>query len=281
MNSQNLRIIDANLDRATEGLRVLEDIARFTLDDINLSARLKAMRHAIHQSFPHQTVDLISARDSAGDIGRKVEHQKEPASHLADTVVANARRVEQSLRVLEEISRVPGICQNGLVFEEARYAIYAIEKEILSRLNRSAKAERLKFYKIAQNQAQLSQAVEAGAQAIQLERGTLAPNHFYDLVQESKTRCAENDVLLIVEDSVDIALAANVDGVALDEFSLPISVVRKLLKIDRLIGYAAKSPEEAVQAQSCGADYILCPEVLNLEISTAVNIPVVSPVHED
>ena len=61
---ETLRIIDANLNRAAEGLRVLEDIARLGLNDASLSERLKTLRHELtqHRSGPPRGADSGARR---------------------------------------------------------------------------------------------------------------------------------------------------------------------------------------------------------------------------
>jgi len=68
-SSQTFRIIDASLNRAAEGLRFLEDTARFVLNDAALTEQLKTIRHEIITGdWPfHQ--QLIQSRDSQGDVG--------------------------------------------------------------------------------------------------------------------------------------------------------------------------------------------------------------------
>ena len=101
-----LRLVDANLDRLGEGLRVLEDVSRFLLNDAVLSKRLKTLRHSLVKNLGPLEQDLLSARRVAEDVGAPTEkrvalqHQDLPA-----LVMANSRRVQESLRVLEEFSR--------------------------------------------------------------------------------------------------------------------------------------------------------------------------------
>ena len=105
-----LRIIDANLNRASEGLRVLEDVARLVLDDAAISAQLKALRHGLVRTSPGFQRALIQSRDAAGDVGRATTVAGEDeARDLQSLVVANARRVQESLRVLEELAKLVGI----------------------------------------------------------------------------------------------------------------------------------------------------------------------------
>jgi thiamine-phosphate pyrophosphorylase len=281
MDNQTLRIIDANLDRATEGLRVLEDTARFVLDNITISRRVKEIRHSIHQSFPDISINLISARDTISDVGRRVEHQKEGASNFIDTVIANARRVEQSLRVLEELSRLPDSMTKSYIFEHCRYSMYEIEKELVSHLSRNDKCARLGSYVVVSNETEFSKVIERKPAAIQIEQGTLTQREFHTFAERSRESSLADNILLIIEGNPGITVSSKADGIALDEYSLPISVVRGLLKIDQVIGYAAKSPEEAIQAESCGADYIMCHESLKQAISLRVKIPVISPFRED
>jgi thiamine-phosphate pyrophosphorylase len=277
MNDQTLRIVDANLARATEGLRVLEDIARFVLDSTSISRSLKELRHSLHQAFPDVSINLISARDSASDVGRLVEYEKEPAINLADTVIANARRVEQSLRVLEETSRLPDSLAKAAIFEEARYSMYELEKELVSLLSRACKCLKLGSYYVVENETQFSDAIERKVTALQFVPGILTQREYYDLAKDFRERCTSNAILLIIGGRLGIAIASDADGIVLDENSLPISAARDILKIDQLIGYSAKSLEEAIQAESRGADYILCPKTLKEAISSEVKIPVIAP----
>jgi thiamine-phosphate pyrophosphorylase len=280
MDNQTLRIIDANLDRATEGLRVLEDTARFVLDNIAISRSVKEIRHNIHQAFPDISINLISARDTTCDVGRRVEHQKEGANNFIDTVIANARRVEQSLRVLEELSRLPDSTTKSDIFEHCRYSMYEIEKELVSRLSRNDKRARLGSYVVVNSETEFSKVIERKPTAIQIGQGVLTQRKFHNFAECSRERSRADNILLIIEENPGITVSSKADGIALDEYSIPISVVRGLLKIDQVIGYAAKSPEEAIQAESCGADYIICPKSLKQAIVTEVKIPVISPVRE-
>ena len=275
---QTLRIIDANLDRATEGLRVLEDVARFVLDFAQLAMRLKELRHRLHDAFPEFTVQLISSRDSAGDVGRATEASREPAADLVGTVVANARRIEQSLRVLEELSRLPDAIVGSTFFEEARFSVYDIEKELVSKLSRRDKVARLAGrYEMVESEEELSIAFQHRAATIQLNPGLYSRRELWRTAEDFRDYCEKSDTLFIIKEHVDIALAVNADGVFIDGNSLPVSVVRELLDIDQLIGYAACSPEEALGAQEAGADFIRCPEYLRHDLIGIVNIPVITP----
>ena len=135
MTNQTLRIIDANLNRIGEGLRVLEDIARLLLDDAGLSQQLKDMRHEMVKVDLPLEQRFLQARDSAGDVGINLEVSgEEKYKEIPETVVANARRVQEAMRVMEELAKTPGIPLESDKFKQARFNLYAIEKTLFSRL---------------------------------------------------------------------------------------------------------------------------------------------------
>jgi len=132
---QTLRIVDANLNRIGEGLRVLEDIARLLLDDAGLSQQLKDMRHRMVKVGGALQQQLLQARNSAGDVGADLKVEGEDKQRdLPATVMANARRVQEAMRVMEELAKLPGVNLDGEKFKQARFKLYTIEKELLVRL---------------------------------------------------------------------------------------------------------------------------------------------------
>jgi len=135
-----LRIADANFNRIGEGLRFLEEIARLGLNDPTLTRTLKDLRHELLRNSAVLNRQLVGARDAAGDVGAEIEEDKE--RDLTGAVAANARRVQQSLRVMEELSKLPDI--TGLdpeKFKRARFALYTVEKELLEGLAKTGNGE--------------------------------------------------------------------------------------------------------------------------------------------
>ncbi len=142
LSSQTLRIIDANLNRIGEGLRVLEDIARLLLDDADLSQQLKDMRHEMVKVDLSLEQQFLQARNSEGDVGIYLEASNQKKyKELSTTVVANARRVQEAMRVLEELAKNPGAPLESDKFKRARFALYTIEKELFSKLMQWDKAK--------------------------------------------------------------------------------------------------------------------------------------------
>ena len=125
------RVIDANINRVKEGLRVCEEITRFILDNHNLTAEFKKIRHrtdAILKYLPRNT-ELIKKRQSLTDIGRKIYVNELKRRNYRDIFFANIQRVKESMRVLEEFTKL--INKNIAVrFKGLRYDIYEVEKKV-------------------------------------------------------------------------------------------------------------------------------------------------------
>jgi len=265
---QTLRIIDASLNRIGEGLRFLEEIARFTLGDTDLTQRLKTLRHDLLITDTAFQKQLIQYRDASDDVGADLEVPGEEKSKGLDTLLmANARRVQESLRTLEELAKSTGSTGelDTDIFRQARFSIYTIEQELLSRVLRQDKLKRLAgLYVIVDTQMLqgrihldvAAQAIRGGARAIQLRDKVQSKKQILPVARELKALCAEHGVLFIINDYLDIALAAGADGLHLGQDDLPVKEARRLLPIDSIVGCSTTNVEQAVEAQTEGADYV-------------------------
>jgi len=103
----------------------------------------------------------------------------------------------------------------------------------------------------------LQQVLTAGTPAIQLRERDLSARELVTLAQEVKTVTASRGAQLLINDRIDVALAFEGVGVHLRSNSLPVTVARQMVGTQRLLGISAHSVEEAVQAASQGADYIV------------------------
>lgn len=132
------RVLDANGNRAREGLRVVEDILRFCLDDSRLSASTRALRHSIGRSIESMVPrrSLLDGRDSEGDVGAKRWKAGRGRSRISDLLVANLRRAQESARVIEEFSRLLGKPAETRRLQSIRYALYTLEVKSLALLER-------------------------------------------------------------------------------------------------------------------------------------------------
>ena len=102
----------------------------------------------------------------------------------------------------------------------------------------------------------VEQAIEGGASIVQLREKNCSSREFYELALRVKKITQPKGVPLIINDRIDICLAADADGVHLGQSDIPCRTAREILGNDKIIGVSAALPEEAVQAQNDGADYL-------------------------
>ncbi|MBI3617351.1 MAG: thiamine-phosphate pyrophosphorylase [Candidatus Omnitrophica bacterium] len=124
------RVMDANLNRAKEGLRVCEDICRFVYDHRQWTDGFKTIRHQLTDAAAGIGVlKLVAARHIEGDVGKKTVNSELARENVDDIFYANAQRVKESIRVLEEFAKLKDrrVAED---FKKLRYRMYAIEKRI-------------------------------------------------------------------------------------------------------------------------------------------------------
>ncbi|MBN1376156.1 MAG: thiamine-phosphate pyrophosphorylase [Dehalococcoidia bacterium] len=136
MRHRILRTIDANINRVSEGLRVLEDVARFIAEDASSSKQLKSIRHQLSKSAGDLNLELLSNRDVPGDIGARLDLTTDHQD-LTAVIRANSKRVEEGLRVLEELAKLPEMktALSAPRLKESRYVVYSLEKKLISELS--------------------------------------------------------------------------------------------------------------------------------------------------
>lgn len=142
--SKRLRVIDANYNRANEGLRVAEEIARLVLDDFKIALELKELRHNLNDIFRQyfDFLSVIKARDIEEDVLAKNNKDLRVKLDFLALARSNFNRIKEALRVLEEFS-----LGNGLLFQKLRYRIYALEKKLVFTLHHKSNIQKLTFDK--------------------------------------------------------------------------------------------------------------------------------------
>ena len=119
------RVIDANLNRLKEGLRVVEDVRRYGFDDLTLAKKIKTLRHKA--KIPQK--EFLKFRDAANDVLKPSLKDEQIRLNLDDLQTANIKRAQESARVLEECFKLVDV-QISEIFKTVRYELYEIEKEI-------------------------------------------------------------------------------------------------------------------------------------------------------
>jgi thiamine-phosphate pyrophosphorylase len=134
-----LRVIDANFNRLKEGLRVSEDISRFIIEDDRLRKKIRQLRHKL-DVIAHAKVikKAIAQRNCQADLGRHLDILELSRRNYHEVLCVNIQRAKESLRVLEEFFKLISSQKCG-VFKKLRYEVYALEKEIYSRMKSHAR----------------------------------------------------------------------------------------------------------------------------------------------
>ena len=297
----SLRVVDANLNRAREGLRVVEDLARFLLDDASLSSDLRALRRSITESqgmlatAPHS---LLSARSAETDVGfgESFGHGRGTVHDLAS---ANFHRAQEALRVLEEHARLLHAPDAAERFERARYTAYDLEKRLVlaiasspaaaandplppARLARMRRFLRARLYVVTDralsngrsDEEIVGAALSGGADVIQLRQKHGAERELLATARKLRALCAERGALFIVNDRPGIAVLSDADGLHVGQDDLPVHDARNLIGPGRLLGVSTHSIEQARAAAADGADYIGVGPVYETKTKNDVCAPV-------
>ncbi len=268
MLDNTMRIIDANLNRTGEGLRLLEEISRLILNDAGLTQQLKRLRHDILRNDMAFHQQLLQARDADEDVGANLEVTGEEKTHSLPTViVANAKRVQESLRTLEELTKLPGMSPelNSKKFQRARFELYTIEQRLVAKLLRKDKLERLRGLYVVVDKGALEgrdpvetalETIRGGASVIQLRDKVSKRQDVISVARSLKALCTKENVLFIVNDHLDVALESDADGLHVGQEDLPVKAARKWLPQDKLLGVSVETVEQAIAAAADGADHL-------------------------
>lgn len=259
------RITDANLNRAAEATRILEEIARFLLDDKDLSSKLKYMRHKINLVQEENYGEYLKARDTENDIGVDIKNSTQRIN-IENIFKTNIKRLQQALRTLAEYS--VDNKQNATIFEKLRYESYTLEKIMWDKLKEKYNQIKLadkKLYLVTNSDKfesedafldAIASALEGGVDILQLREKTMPAKQILELGKKVKQLCLQYDTTFIVNDRVDIALLLEADGVHLGQDDLDVKSAREILGNNIIVGLSTHAPEQALKAVADGADYI-------------------------
>ncbi|MCP4945226.1 MAG: thiamine phosphate synthase [Planctomycetaceae bacterium] len=267
------RILDASANRAGEGLRTMEEIARFVLDDSKLTSEFKSQRHCLAGALKAiSRVSLLQARNTGGDVGTEITGAGEYLrADLADVVAAAAARTQQSFRVLEEYTKTidPEISAE---LEQIRYRCYtacaAIELRVVThsencRLHSSSLYVLMSCGSSHSNfKAKVEELLVGEADVIQLRDRSADDRTLISRARAGTEIARRLGKVFIMNDRADLALAADTDGVHVGQEELPVADARRIVG-NRLVGVSTHSIQQARDAVKDGADYIGCGPVFS------------------
>jgi thiamine-phosphate pyrophosphorylase len=258
------RILDAAANRAGEGLRVIEDYARFALDDRFLTAQCKSLRHELTAALAVFPLALRhAARETRGDVGTHVSLASEQARGGARHVVAAGfQRVQQALRSLEEYAKTVEPAA-AVQFESLRYRAYTLQRAVDITADSTARLADVRLYVLidghesAQRFDQFVAAlVAAGVDVIQLRDKHLSDRELIARARLLRERTRGTQTLFIANDRPDVAILSQADGVHVGQEELSVKDVRAIVGPGMLVGVSTHSLEQARAAVLDGADYI-------------------------
>lgn len=259
------RLLDANLNRVCEGLRVLEDWFRFARPNPELVAFSKSLRHRIRQQpavlCPELPSLMLGRRNSPGDCGPEVTSQlqvlgatKKSHSHANSLITANCKRIEEGLRSLEEIGRLIGETCLSDLFEQCRYQSYELERrcfltaqaDAVTDYSHDSNSDLSSYFcglygitladpKRGRDHVDVGRALlAAGVKVLQYRNKTDDAGKQYEDCQLLSEACRQVDALFIVNDRLDLAIAVGADGIHLGQEDLPPEAARRMIRNIRL-----------------------------------------------
>jgi thiamine-phosphate pyrophosphorylase len=289
-----LRIIDANRNRATEGLRVAEDHCRFALNDAHLTERIKRLRHDLTTALAVlDSAELAAARETGADVGTIIATpQEQSRDSLAQIAAASWQRVHQALRVIEEHLKL--FAPAAAVHVEAlRYQSYTLAKACTITSDSQQRLAGARLYVLIDGGSsecafveRVQDLIAAGVHILQLRDKNLDDRTLLARARVLR-RILDDPIthhspltthlppdprpptpdprhplpcppLFILNDRPDLAALARADGVHLGQEELTVHDARQIVGPTMLIGVSTHSIEQARQAVLDGANYLGC-----------------------
>ena len=263
MNHDALRMLDANLNRAREALRLVEDYARFALDDGELCGALKTIRHDLATATMFHAEQSLLWRDTPGDVGTTITTADERRRQdLGASVVAAGKRFAEAARVVEELLKIDSPDAAATV-EQVRYRFYEVERRVAGTLRPAALFASVRVYVLITERAcrrgwfeTAELALNGGADCLQLREPELPAGELLNRAKKLVALCRDAKVPLIINDRPDVAVLSGAAGVHVGQGDLPAAEARKIVGPRGTVGVSTHAVEQVKQAKRDGADYV-------------------------
>ncbi len=238
------QIIDANVNRICEGIRVVEEYVRFANNHDGYTQECSLLRKKLHKEFP-QSVALLESRDTAEDM--RAGEVPSSRFNISDLLAANFKRVQEGLRVLEEYT-------GNSVCNVLRYQSYDLEKNILLLAMRPVLKRGV--YVISDDLEVLEKGLSWNVSCIQLRDKQASKEEIYNKAKAFCDKHPRRSVPFLLNDHLDIAKCVGAEGVHTGQDDMPISEQRRVMGQGAIIGRTTHSLEQGLAAAADGADYI-------------------------
>ncbi len=264
MDRTAMRMLDANFNRAREALRTMEDYCRFVLNDSGLSATCKTLRHELcAQMAILGTTDVMLVRNTPGDVGVPIKTSDElTRGSLENIVLAGSKRLTEALRVLEELAKLKSATVAAQL-ESLRYQSYTVEQAICRQAAQRNRIPRIGLHVLLTEslcrrswREMLTAILAGGADVVQLREKQLSDRDLFNRARIVAEECRAHGRISIMNDRMDIALAAGASGVHLGQDDMPCEQARRVAGSDFIIGVSTENLQQAQAAARAGASYI-------------------------
>ncbi len=258
------RVLDASANRAREGLRVVEDYARFVLDDPGLTRRLKEVRHRLADALRGFDPELLlAARDTRGDVGTHIMTRSEQVRENPRAVLAaNFKRTGEALRSLEEYGKLFDVWLSGR-FEVLRYDVYTLEKLVMTAVHAYRSLADCRLMVLVGGLPTLGdltwivgEALAGGADVIQLREKGLPDRELLTRAREVRILTAQAKARFVMNDRPDLARLAGADGVHLGQDDVAVRDARRIVGPNLVIGVSTHDRAQLDAAVLAGAGYL-------------------------
>ncbi|MCM8820635.1 MAG: thiamine phosphate synthase [Candidatus Omnitrophica bacterium] len=232
-----LRIIDANFNRAREGMRVIEDTLRFYYNmDVSSIRNIKELRHSLSIIIDRHfgLTEIKRGRDTINDKGKWIDTRSR--EDVKQVIERNFMRVSEALRVMEEYSRAikPEVSSG---FHKLRFKLYRIEKDVL--LYISKKEIHLPFLSVLLEVGRktpfkhIKMVVDSMPDVLILRPKGMDDGYFLKVARKAR-KIVPHNVRYLISGRPDICLICDADGVFLERKDIPCEEVKKVIQ-DKII----------------------------------------------
>ncbi len=262
-----LRVLDAEANRAREGLRVVEDYVRFVLDDRHLTRLCKQLRHELTDALGRISLEhRLAARETQADVGTVLTTASEQSrADAAEVLTANFARLQESLRSLEEFGKLLGADGAGLAaaFKQLRYRTYTLQRAVDITRGSIERLAAARLYVLIDGRPSVEEferlarsLIDAGVQVLQLRDKQLGDRELLERARLLRALTQATPTLFVLNDRPDLAALAGADGVHVGQEELSVKDARSIVGPEALVGVSTHSIEQARRAVLDGANYI-------------------------
>jgi thiamine-phosphate pyrophosphorylase len=258
------QVLDANLNRAREGIRLAEEYFRFAVGDGPTTRLWKEARQelALMASLLGDRL-LLAARDTTSDVGTELHSRGEMVRETTEQVArVNSKRAQEALRAIEEFAKIVDT-RVSQAAKSLRYRLYQIERQAFLAHDAHARLQQAQLYWLcdpSRCQRELAwmvrEAIAGGVDVIQLRDKRSNDRELLRLAHQLREWTAKANVLFIMNDRPDLARLSRADGVHVGQEELPVREARRIVGPDALIGLSTHSIEQARQGAEQSPHYL-------------------------